>query len=233
MTPDIDSPALLLDASTPSIHAGILSGGTWLALERAQGDALSVVPDLLAAALKSAGLKVAQLRCLIHCEGPGALLGLRVAAMCIETWRSVPGMQAVPLLAYRSLPAMAAILRLRGTGGDFHIATPFRRGSYNVCEADSAANAVLDEAELAALPRPLYFIPQRRFKDLPAGARLLEYDLAELPRALAASPWLLRVAANAEAFSPQPSEYQLWHGQRHRAPERTMRNHVPPEPLSP
>jgi len=233
MTPHLHSPALLLDASTPNIHAGILSEGTWLALERARGDALALVPSMLADVLKSAGLKVAQLRGLIHCEGPGSLLGLRVAAMSIETWRAVPGMESVPLFVYRSLPTMATILRLRGTAGDFHIATPFRRGSWNVCGATSDANAVLDDEELRALLGPLYIIPQRHIDQAPPGAQTLEYDLEELPRAIATNPDLLRAADNAEAFSPRPSEYRLWHGDRHRAAAQANPHGVPPEPLSP
>jgi|GEM_PF-247050 len=218
MTTPLPSPSLLLDASTPTIHVGILNDGTWQTLEREQGDAMSIIPRLLEKVLHNTGLKVADLRGLIHCEGPGALLGLRIAAMSIETWRAIPTLEITPLFTYRSLHAAAALLRLRGKS-NFHVATPFRRGSYSVCPANGQDILLLDDSELSAQASELYFIEQRHIKNVPTGAKRLDYDLTELPAAIASSPDLLRTAAHAEAFSPQLSEYKLWSGERHRSPD--------------
>ena len=213
-----DSPSLLIDASTPWLHAGVMSGGAWLALERAEGDAVTLLPELVRLVLHRAGLRIADMRTLIHCEGPGSLLGLRLAAMLMETWRAMPSMTGVPLFAYRSLAMAAALPAAIPAGGDvFSVVTPFRRGSYCVCASDGTDLGLVDEAGLAALKGRVLVIPQRRLKDIPPNAQALDYDLAPLPGIIQARPDLLRRTDHAIAFSPQLSQYQPWDGQRHRA----------------
>jgi tRNA threonylcarbamoyladenosine biosynthesis protein TsaB len=211
-----DSPALLLDASTPWMHAGVLDGGKWLALERGEGDALTLLPALIKTALDKSGKKLRDIRTFIHCEGPGALLGLRLASMMIEAWRASTDSNTV-LLSYRSLAAASAILALDAKDNDYRVATPFRKGSYNVFTPKGAENELMDEAGFNALAGTRYLIPQRHIKNAPTGETPLAYDLTRLPEALAANPDLVRPAEKATAFAPQYAEYKLWDGQRHKA----------------
>lgn len=209
-----DSPALLLDASTPWMHAGLLEGGQWIAFERSEGDALTLLPELVRKVLSQGNRAVADIHTFIHCEGPGALLGLRLAAMMVEAWRAAG--QETHLLAYRSLEMASALISLSGAG-DYTVATPFRKGSYNVFTPGGEHKALLDEAAYNTLPGTRYLIPQRHIKNNPTGETPLEYDLARLPEAIAANPALLHPADKASAYAPQYAEYKLWDGQRHRA----------------
>jgi tRNA threonylcarbamoyladenosine biosynthesis protein TsaB len=198
------------------MHAGVLSGSAWLALEKDEGDAVTLLPELANRALTRSGLRVTDMRCLIHCEGPGSLLGLRLAAMLMETWHAMPSLENVPLLAYRSLPMAAAILDARGCIAEpFFVATQFRKGNYCVCTHDGTDAGQVDDAGLAALPGCVHLLEQRHVREVPAAAQALDCDLSTLPAVLAARPELLHPAEHATAFSPQLSQYKLWDGQRH------------------
>jgi tRNA threonylcarbamoyladenosine biosynthesis protein TsaB len=216
MTERIPGPALLLDASTPWMHAGVLEKGHWQALERGEGDALTLLPALVEAVLKKSGCKFSDIRAYIHCEGPGALLGLRLASMMVEAWRAGEG-NAKPLYAYRSLAAASAILALDSKDATYLVATPFRKGSYNVFTPGGAENELLDETAFNVLSGTRYLIPQRHIKNAPTGETPLVYDLTRLPEALATNPALLRPAEKADAYAPHYAEYKLWDGRRHKA----------------
>ena len=212
---NFDTPCLILDASSPWLHAGVMSNGKWLSLERAEGDAITLLPLLARNALARSGHKLAEMRALAFCEGPGALLGLRLAAMMIETWRAMPEMTGVPLYSYRSLAAAAAIIAAESNSAHFCVATPFRRGSY--CVWNGTDTKLLDEDTFKALSETLYLVPQRHIKTTPENAVFLDYNLAKLPAILATNPNFLRLSDKAEVFTPVLSEYKVWNGARHRA----------------
>lgn len=216
MEQTIPEPALFLDASTPNIQAGVFCEGRWLSLRKEQGDAISLVPELMRQVLDEAGLKVAKLRALVHCEGPGSLLGLRIAAMCLETWRAIPRAEKLPLYAYRSLEAARA-MHAANTGKDGAFATAFRKGSYCLLGQTGTEYSIVDEATLASLGESAHVIAQRHCPRAPEGCMEYVYVMASLPLAIARTEGLLRLAHAAEVFSPSPSEYKLWDGERHRA----------------
>jgi tRNA threonylcarbamoyladenosine biosynthesis protein TsaB len=204
-------PILLLDASTPILHAGVFDVTGWKVLEKTEGDALQQLPAMLEKIVRANGTR--NLAAFAYCEGPGAILGLRISAMLIRTLRTLPGL-GLPIVSYRSLPMMAAILRQRGEAAGFSIFTPFRKGSHSLlADAAAATNLVGDDG----LPRErLFCIPQRTTRALPEGARAVQYDLSSLPSLYACEPDLFTLGEQAVPFSPQPSEYKLWDGARHR-----------------
>jgi tRNA threonylcarbamoyladenosine biosynthesis protein TsaB len=208
-----------MDASTPWMNAGILRNGRWLALERAEGDALTLLPELVKSVLAKCGMTLDAVTTLIHCEGPGALLGLRLASMMIEAWRA--SLPVKPeLLAYRSLDMAAAILDLDKPAEPYLVATSFRKGIYIVHPSSGQDEELVDEATFNAMPHPRHLIVQRHIKSNAPGAIPLAYDLTRLPDAIAARPGLLHAAPAATAYAPQYAEYKLWDGQRHKAPDQ-------------
>ena len=210
----IESPMLVLDASTPHLHAGVIEGGEWLSLAKERGDALTLLPAMAKRIVAESGLDFSSVRSFVHCEGPGSLLGLRLCAMMMETWRVLPGMENARLFAYRSLAVEAAILSVN-TGGKFFVATQFGKGNYCVTASDGTECEPCVESGLAALGGEVYVIAQRNQKTLPQGAFGVEYDLTSLPEIVARKPELFRPVEKAEAFSPRLSEYKLWDGKRH------------------
>jgi tRNA threonylcarbamoyladenosine biosynthesis protein TsaB len=209
---------LLLDASTPFFHAGVIEGGKWLSFERCQGDAVTLLPAMAERALHNGGVDLADIKSLLHCEGPGSLLGLRLCAMMMETWRVLPETAGAKLFSYRSLSVAAAVLSIT-IKENFVVTTQFRKGSYCVFASDGTDRGVCEESELPAQGGNLYVIPQKNQKTLPSCSKCFEYDIAPLPTIIAAKPMILAATSKATAFSPHLSEYKLWDGRRHSAPE--------------
>lgn len=208
-------PLLMVDASTPWIHAGVLGDGAWLALRRERGDALEAVFRLAAAALEDADTSLGEIAGFVHCEGPGGLLGLRLSAMAVRTWRVMPELRTKPLWTYGSLEMAQAIAR--ATSRDEPAPTvisPFRRGSF--CVWRDGRLEIVDDAAVATLPGPKLFIPQRFIRQAPGDIQVWEYDLTPLPQAVAQASGLLRRSEVPHVCVPEESEYQLWTGDRHR-----------------
>jgi len=217
----IESPMLLLDASTPILHTGAIDGDRWLALERQRGDVVTLLPTMARRVVAESGLDFPAFRSLVHCEGPGSLLGLRLCAMMIETWRVMPGMENVRLFAYRSLAVEAAIISGARSGG-FSVVTQYGKGNYCVGDSDGADRGTCEEAGLASLGGEVFAIVQRNQKELPSYVKGVEYDLTALPGIIAKEHGLFRPTDRAEAYSPRLSEYKHWDGRRHASHEKPI-----------
>jgi tRNA threonylcarbamoyladenosine biosynthesis protein TsaB len=208
-------PWLVIDASAPVIHVGVLRGAEWLSLRRHEGDALETLFALTSEALTRARTRLDDVGGFIFCEGPGGLLGLRLAAMAVETWRRLPVHAGKPLLAYRSLPVAQALAEA-ASGDSVTVVSPFRRGSFCVLRTGAPEMEVLDAAGVAALQPPVLFLSQRFLRAAPEGTEPCAYDLTGLPTLLDAWPELFREASHAEAWVPEVTEYKMWSGERHR-----------------
>lgn len=211
---------LLVDASGRELQAGLLGAAGWQGFERTDEEAVSALFSLTQRLLAGAGLALRDLAGFVYGAGPGALLGLRLAATAIETWRALPELHSPALLRYSSLEAAAAILQARGMVSPFQVLCPFRRGLYAsiaVSPSDQMSPvSVIEVLDPAA--GPAYQLESRRFgATLLAGAEPLAYDLEPLGEVLATAPWV-RPADRAEASVPAPSSYVKWSGDRHRAP---------------
>jgi tRNA threonylcarbamoyladenosine biosynthesis protein TsaB len=213
-------PILFFDASRPELAAGVLAEGRWLSLERAEGDAIALVPALAGKALAAAGLAApSKAAAYAFCEGPGSLLSLRLAAMCINSWLALPENAGKKVLGYRSVEVAAALLALEEPGAAFRMATAVRRGTYYFCDEKGEGGSLASAEELAASPVPVRILLQRRSgRDAEPGTPFAP-DLARLPQIFASRPELFREKERAEVFAPLLSEYKLWEGARHRAPE--------------
>lgn len=217
---------LLLDTSTPSLHAGLLGRDGWLALEVGEGDALEKIFQLVEAALGSAGVTLNDCQGFIHCEGPGSLLGLRLAAMAIATWRQLPALKDAPLWAYSCTSAAEQLVRSQTPEPEpYHILLPFRRNLFYTRD-HTGAETLLEATELHNLSGTTYFIPQRNFAEPPTGARVLDYNLRPLGQIMlsditASQPTFLAPRSQPRVFTPKPQEYKRWTGQRHTAADRS------------
>ena len=120
----IHQPLLLLDASSARVQAGWLEGGgraRWASASAEAGEGVFRCLEELAIDPAKAGA-------FVHCEGPGSVLGVRVAAMALRVWRVAT---PIPMFAYRSLELVA---RAAGRPGASVIADA-RRGSWHCCTA--------------------------------------------------------------------------------------------------
>lgn len=227
---------LLIDASSPlSVVAGTLGGDgnapAWKSFAEEKSAALEGVFSAVGAVGGSGNA-----RGFLFCEGPGSILGIRIAAAairaCLALDRAANGGDAAParpVFAFRSLPLAAALIsRAFPQEKNFAVAAESRMNCWNIFEVRNGVPAddfrELKTAELAdALPPRVFLLPAKRALP-PALAHAAPCSVAELlkndPAVFAETPALLRDCAGApDAVNTSSADsYAKWTPQRHRNP---------------
>lgn len=220
MAAEFQEPAfLVLDASTRDISVGILCGEEWLASFQAGGDALETIFRLTDRALKASDRALGDLQGVIFCAGPGSLLGLRLAAIAVSTWQSLPELAHWNLRQYHSLGFVAARQILSGEQS-FHVLSPFRRDQFNylqVHEGNIGPLGLLAAEEVASLSGTRYFIPNGTLKmAAPENTPALTYSLDAFPQVLHRFPELFPSLPAPVVHVPVQPSFALWTAERHR-----------------
>ncbi len=206
---------LLLDASALETQTGLLRNGKWLAFHRSSGETLEALFQGVSSCLSGAGLDFKDVEGFLYCEGPGSVLGIRLAAMALKGWRSLPGLKMAPIYAYRSLPAMAHLMQLQERNGPpFHCICEGGKGLWNLYS--NGEMKTVSSEEIENLEEPVYLIPLGRNKESPPqNAEIRPYHLEELPTILT-SEALFRRTETPEVYRTGANVYAKWSGQRHR-----------------
>ncbi len=210
---------LIIDAALAPLQAGLLLDGRLTATECAEVDALDGIFEVSAELLRAADLRHGDLAGYVYGAGPGTLLGLRLAAMAIEGWRSMRP-EPVPVRQYITLTAAAAAHAHAGGPPAFDMLVPVRRGLFaRVSVRDGRAGPpeleTADEAGMpSAVPRYHLPVPNRRLPP-PPRAELFRFNLRDLPPGWFGGPQVKAVDHPAP-FNPSPAEYAEWAGGRHR-----------------
>ncbi len=199
---------LAIDASRAQCAVGVLSGdGRWLAFTPCRGGALEGLREGVQAALGAAAMRIEEIDGFLYCEGPGSVLGLRLAAMMLRVWRTVPALAKKPVFAWRTLPFIA-----RACGGAHSVVvTPARQGHGCVFQSPD----IWEErptAELVNLrEKTCLFLPQRKqWENPPDFFKTVPDDLLEKhPRALLANG-LLHPVETPDNFVMRQAQYRAW-----------------------
>jgi len=213
---DSEKPYLVIDASSPLLHSGVIKNEKWLSLKTFQGDTLESLTQLVDKCLKESSLDMESIKGFIFCEGPGSLLGLRLSAMAINTWKVLSDQQcSCPLRCYKSLPALGLQLQKNQNGFD-HVVSPFRKGFYNHYDIRQETLSLIGADVAKSLDGEVAFLPQRRLKEkLNESWQEVPYSIKDLPVILA-KRGLLHKADYADAWVPEETEYVRWSQERHR-----------------
>jgi len=208
--------ALVLDAASARTQVGWLAGaddaGAWYGHDAEAGEALF-------RGLESLRCDVLQAGCLIFCEGPGSVLGIRTAAVLLRTWTTL---KPRPCFAYRSLELVAHGPHAPGLA----VIADARRDTWHVVGrgADDAPQP-LQRLPASQLPArrgmPEHF---RHWAPLPEGTRRVPYDVGTLLHATAHRP-LLRESPEPDAFLHEDPQYVTWTPHVHQAPAGTPARH--------
>lgn len=214
--PTLESPILVLDAASPVVTVGLVSradgsGGDWRTSRDEAGVALFGLTEQV---LRRADLRLAEVRTLIFCEGPGSLLGIRLAAMAIRTWLAVAGpAQAAAVFGYRSLALAAASLLADGTPPPFHVLSDARRQSWNLLSVSTDGTLGEIARWPAANPLPAGSICKPEgfpnWQPLPPETTTASYDPRRLLELAERFPLLQRVSA-PDAFLIATPSYREW-----------------------
>ena len=212
-------PALLVvDSCAPRAEAGLWlaeAGATPVAVATLEGEASAALPVAVAQVLAhsaAGGRRIADLDAIAFCDGPGSVLGIRLAAAALRAWRAVkPGLA---LYSYHSLPLLAV------AHPGLTIIADARRDSWHAARAAAPHELVrVPGAELPALGplgAPDSF---RRWSALPAGVepRALAWSASTLLAGAPGEPFF-HEASEPEAFLHEQPTYVAWTPQVHQAP---------------
>jgi tRNA threonylcarbamoyladenosine biosynthesis protein TsaB len=160
----------------------------------------------------------------LFCEGPGSILGIRIAAAAIRG-RNALG-EAVPVLAFQSLRLVAALIASAfPQEKNFAILAESRMNAWNFLQVENGISAEdfreLKTPELEQIPQQkIFLLPQRRptpppFPTTPVNpAELLKAD----PAIFAKMPELIHDCGNTPdaANTSAASGYAKWTPERHR-----------------
>ncbi len=214
---DNDRLYLFLDASSVSAQAGLWRGGQWLAYRTEQSPALESIFSLVEGCLRDSGRKLEAVQGFIHCEGPGSVLGIRLAAMAIRSWLALPAWEQAEVLTCRSLELSAALVAAKQKNDTpFHVIAEARQTRWNLLtHPDSKITEVEPEA-LETLTGPIYHLRQRKsWHTPPAHAEPITNDLREHPELLT-TPGLLRPAEAPGLYLVNEPSYRTWTPARHK-----------------
>jgi tRNA threonylcarbamoyladenosine biosynthesis protein TsaB len=204
-------PLLMLDASSPVIQVGILLDHKWVAFYHSEKEALQSIFQGTDFCLKKTGMDINAVKGFLFCEGPGATLGIRIAAMAIQGWKSMVTLRKVPVYAYSSLKAAAAVLLFNEGGGlPWSIISDCREGLWNFYSIRDGQTVITDDI-LKDLQGTIFYLRHRKIRyQLPCDNVIdVDYLLKKSPDIFLRSE-LLRKQDDPTPFTSVSMQYKKW-----------------------
>ena len=197
------APLLLIDAASGRVQAGWLEAGgsRWAEDADEAGTAVFRCLEKLGADPGSAGA-------FLFCEGPGSVLGLRVAAIALRVWNVE---SARPVFAYRSL----ALVARASAATDAGVIADARRDHWHHCTRDGVLLRLPAAGLTGTLLMPEGF---RHWAPLPPGVARVPYDVSAM-LLCAGDDDLFRETRDPDAFLHSEPAYAAWTPRIHEAPE--------------
>ena len=165
---------------------------------------------------------VSEIRSFLFCDGPGSVLGLRLASMAIQTWQALSDIP-IPVFQYRALSLAALGLieknKTHSSHSRFTIWTDWKKKAARIVTGDAPFRIdTLESQQLEDVPKPLFYLTQRkswqtdaRFMDAPAP-----YPFHDFPRFLL-HPEFLKKFDLPTLPETELNTFVIWSGERHRA----------------
>lgn len=217
-------PALVIDGSSACFFSGVLDGdGRWLACRKADEPALESLFKTVDSVLKEARLELDGIQSYLYCEGPGSVLGLRLCAMAIETWRRIHP-TPTKLHTYNSLKLVAAgLVNEEGIQEDTLLISDWKKDTWNglkITSGEPASVAPVSAEALSQWKGPLYHLPARKgWQQPPENAFEVAYEPERLAELLA-YPKLIEPRDSVALYNSGMNIFQKWTPERHRATTR-------------
>jgi tRNA threonylcarbamoyladenosine biosynthesis protein TsaB len=210
---------LLLDAASPLVQTGLLQDGRWIEWRGSREEAGRSLFEGVATIFRNHEIGLDQLNGFLFCEGPGSMLGIRIAAMAIRGWQALLS-SPLPVFAYSSHELLARMLLADSAAVPFLVLSDARRDRWNVTRVDERHNIGpllrLSANEVFRLDEARYRMEEKLLSQPPGEAtKTVPYSM-ENHAGRFLEPGLLRQAPTAEPLIQQPPEYKKWNADRHR-----------------
>ncbi len=214
---------LLLDASATETQTGIWRDGQWLTFQRFSGETLDTLFRGVSCCLEDTRIAFSDVDGFIFCEGPGSVLGIRLAAITLQGWKSLPSYKAAPILVYRSLPTMARLLQIEeNPKTPFHCIAEGGRGLWNLhTQTENEKNPCTEMKTVASeaienLSEPVFHIPLGRQKQVPPENAEGRFYHIEGIANLLSNEEIFRMEETPQVLRIDNTNYVKWSAQRHR-----------------
>lgn len=213
--PTDSAPWLVLDASHPTVEIGIIGANGWLAHESAEAPALSTLFDLTKKCFHTANLSLDKISSYVQCRGPGSVLGIRLTAMAIKTWRGI--YQNTSCFTYTSLDLARRSISIGKGQEAFRIVADWKRNTWHLIESEDRTITSIDTETLASsADRTTFYLAQRKsWQAPPLEVTRIKYSIKELPEIFSKQPDSLTESAEPGLFQHYEPEYQKWSPSRH------------------
>lgn len=220
--------ALGIDASGLQVSVAGYVDGACVFCEKSSSEALDSVFRLARGALAALKVSVGQLDAVVYGEGPGSILGLRVAAVAVNTWavlREDDGGR-LPLFAFNALSTVAATRLAGDKQAPFTVLSDFRKERWTAltvapdpCSKGAwSPISVVDAEAVRALSGGCFYLRQRKvWHEPPIPCTEVTFDIRQLPELAAQWP-ILRPVERAEPFVAEQPAFVKWTADRHRKP---------------
>ena len=210
---------LVIDCSSSNIFTGILDHkNQWKSQTRLKGTVLENLFTAIEATIQDAGIKLNNLSGFIYCEGPGSVLGLRLCAMAIETWRRLYP-KCNELFKYNSLQLNALVLLQDNADvKDALIVSDWKKGAWNSIEIKAALPqeiVVIDDDTLTSWSGKVYHLPQRKgWQRPPPKAQTLLHSPERIAE-LHLDTTLLKAIGQVEIYNNAVNIFHKWTPMNH------------------
>lgn len=211
---------LALDTGGYQTQVGLLHQGDWKGRLASPDPALESLFPMVRSLLTENRLHFDDLKAFLFCDGPGSILGLRIAASAISGWQRLVR-HPLPILHYHSLELLRRHLIEAGADPGGVAFTDFRRQRWlGMRLKHSGAIMEWSHQDLDRIPaEQRYYLPQRRGWGRPTVShREVAYPFDELPRRIL-EPGFGVVRHMPELALPGKNDYRRWSASRHRAPQ--------------
>lgn len=223
-----DGPWLVLDTSTPTVKVGALYNNQWIAFVSSDRPTHEALDHAVREVSDACSCPPHRMAGFAYCQGPGSILGIRLAIISIKAWRALRpiGEEPAPVYSFTSLEIAAETLaKSSGKSTDpVAIVAEWKKNAWNTLtfspdsRTEYPAIEVWDPDRLASWAHRIYVIEQRKqWTPLPPEVPRITPD----PDCLIDPALRVRLLSPADTwpiYSPEEKQYIVWSGERHRAP---------------
>ena len=163
---------LILDCASATVRVGIWQNSELLAYHEANNLALNAIFELTEQCINETRCPLSQIEGYIYNEGPGSMLGIRLAAMAIRTWQTLAKEGAKPIYVFQSTSlALNSVKQENSHLEQFCVLTDHRQGHYMMVTPQDVTPQLIKAESIDNITLPIYYFPQRKTWATPPTCR--------------------------------------------------------------